>query len=252
MAQDPNRTDSRSRLHRLRGLIRSLVAIARDPEETAHGARLVMYFDRENTEERYRSFLEEPVGRAIAEGAPSLFDLLTDRASLARLASGSLGRTYLEFMQREDISTEALDEAVAPVEREVHGERGLAFRRFQQHGRASHDLWHVLTGYHRDLLGEAQLIAFSVPQTGSPSFEWLRRLTEFGIGRRVPGGRELIRLADERGRRTRPLLTVDWAPLLSRPIDEVRETLGIGPPPTYTRYVKAPSGRGLVPEGARS
>ena len=64
----------------------------------------------------------------------------------------------------------------------------------------------------------------------------------------MPGARALIDQARERGKRTTRLLTVDWPPLLERPIGEVREQLGIGPPPNYTRYVKNPDGWGLIPE----
>ena len=52
------------------------------------------------------------------------------------------------------------------------------------HIRASHDLWHVLTGYHRDYLGELQLLAFSYYQTGSPAYKWITRLRESEPGAR--------------------------------------------------------------------
>ena len=119
---------------------------------------------------------------------------------------------------------------------------------FNQHMRASHDLWHVLTGYHRDLLGELQLIAFSQPQTGSPAYKWIARFACFGIGRQVPETHELLKLADKRGRQTRWLATADWKTLLARPICEARETLGMGTPLEYVRYVANPDGRGVVRE----
>jgi len=228
-------------------LLKSLLKVISDPNETSHGARLVMHFDRKNMEENYADFAAHPLGRRILDGAPSLFDLLTDRESLSQLPKGSVGRTYLDYMIQEEISTEALDEEVLPIELEVFGSHPDR-RRFHQHMRASHDLWHVLTGYHRDLFGEVQLLTFSHYQTGSPSFKWLSRLARFGIGRRVPGGLDLLKLAKRRGLETTPLFTVDWTSLLGRPIDEVREQLHLGPPPSYTRYVRSPEGFGLVPE----
>ena len=247
MSAPVSRPRERPRLQRLRALASSFAKIARDPNQTAHGARLVMSFDRENTDRNYRRFADDPVGRRIVAGGPSLFDLLADREALARMPEGSLGRVYLDYMVREGLSTEALDEAVLPVEREVHGD-DPGLRRFHRHQRAAHDLWHVLTGYHRDVLGEIQLIAFSRHQTHSPAFKWMTRFARIGIGRRVEGGTDLIRIAEERGRATRPLLTLDWAPLLPRPIEEVREALGTGPPPVYTRLVRSDKGFGLVPD----
>jgi ubiquinone biosynthesis protein COQ4 len=228
-------------------LLHSIIRIMRDPDETSHGARMVLTFDRKQAEKSYQEFLADDEGRRILDGAPSLFELLTNRDSLRQLPEGSVGRIYLDYMIREGISTEGLDAEVAPVEQEVL-QSEAARQRFSQHMRASHDLWHVLTGYHRDLLGEMQLLAFSYFQTGSPSFKWLTRLARIGAGRQIPEAKGLLDLAEKRGRESRWLATADWATLLRQPIEEVRSILGIGAPPTYTRYMRNPDGRGLVPE----
>jgi len=228
-------------------LLKSLVKIARDPNETSHGARLVLTFDQNRMERNFQDFAADERGQQILEGAPSLFERLTDRESLARLPTGSLGRTYLDFMVREGISTESLDSEVAPVEIEVLNPDAPR-RRFSQHMRASHDLWHVLTGYHRDLLGELQVLTFSHQQTGSPAFKWLSRFGRWGAGRRIPGALALLDLAAKRGRNSCCLATADWETHLCEPIDDVRSKLGIGPPPKYTRYVRDASGFGLIPE----
>jgi len=52
----------------------------------------------------------------------------------------------------------------------------------------------------------------------------------------VEGGadeRRMIRQAWRRGRKARWLHTADWENLLPRPLDEVREELGLGLPPRY-------------------
>ena len=90
-------------------LLHAVRMIRRDPEETAHGARLVLTFDRHQAERNYQDFLADPEGGRILNGAPSLFELLTDRESLGKLPEGSLGRIYLAYMDREGLSTEALD-----------------------------------------------------------------------------------------------------------------------------------------------
>ena len=227
--------------------LRSWLAVMRDPEDTASGARMVIAIDGRRIERNYQRFAAHPQGARVLAGAPSLFELLTNRSRLAELPPGSLGRSYLEFVIREDISTEELDAIVAPVEEEIM-QPDAARMRFSRHMRASHDLWHVLTGYHRDLFGELQLIVFSHRQTGSLAFGWISRLARIGTGRRIPGGRPLLELAKVRGDRAPWLLGVDWEPLLGEPIDRVREKLQIGTPPAYTRYVRKASGFGLVPE----
>lgn len=78
--------------------------------------------------------------------------------------------------------------------------------------------------------------------------EGISRLARLRSERQMPGSHALVELARQRGKRSARLVTADWAQLLALPIDEVRDRLGIGPPPRYTRYVKNPLGSGVVPE----
>ena len=228
-------------------LLRSLVRVARDPNNTADGARIVLTFDGGRQELNYQRFAADPRGAGILDGEPTLFEMLSDRDALRALPEESLGREFLEFSERERISIERLDREVEPIERELWSPDPRR-RRYLMHVRASHDLWHVLTGYSRDLLGEILLLRFSWIQLRTPMFGLVTWLSSLGIDRRMPGASALLRDAEERAARIDWLLTRDWAVLLPLPIAEVREQLRIGPPPTYTRYVRNPKGRGLVPE----
>lgn len=230
-------------------LLRSLVRLLRDPENTADGARIVLSFDRGRQEQTYQRFASHPRGARILDGEPTLFELLSDRAALRRRPAGSLGRELLDFWEREGICIEALDRVVAPVEREVLRPDPRRHR-YLRHMRASHDLWHVLTGYSRDLLGELLLLRFSWIQLQTPMFGAITWLSSFGLDRRMPGASALLRDAEERAARCDWLPTVDWPALLPLPLTRVREQLGIGPGPSYTRYVRNPGGFGVVPESA--
>ena len=227
----------------------SFAQVLRDPNQTGHGARVVLLIDRHTNNAAYQRFRQSPNGRRILAGEPCLFERLTDRKSLGATRPESLARRYLAFMEEEGISTEALHAEVAPIEAEINGP-DLSRARFHRHMRASHDLWHVLTGYHRDLLGELQLIAFSQRQTGSRAFAWLSKLTRYGIERRISEARELLELARARSHRAPWLLAVDWEPLLRAPIDEVRDRLLLGPAPRYTQYVRGETFMSLVPAEA--
>ena len=99
-------------------------------------------------------------------------------------------------------------------------------------------LHHVLAGYDRDLRGEAAVLAFTVAQnfhTGIAYLVWNALRSE---GWNSPGGR-LIRQGFRRGRRAKRLMEQDWETLFERPIDEVREELGVGDPPTYEQLRSA-------------
>ena len=228
-------------------LLASLVAVARDPEDTASGARLVLAFEGRRADENFRRFAADPTGARILAGDATLYELLIDRPRMRALPEGSLGRSYLEFVEREGISTEGLRDVVLPVERELfHSDPSR--ERYADHMSAMHDLWHVLTGYSRDLLGEILLLAFSHEQLGTRAFGWIVKLSSLGINRRIEGAKALLSEARARAARAPWLATVDWEALLALPIEEVRDLLQLGPPPSYPRYVRNPRGFGLVPE----
>ena len=80
---------------------------------------------------------------------------------------GSLGQHYYDFLKSENISAEGLVDA---SEKGLSGLRELSNEEveFHQRQRDAHDLWHVLTGYGRDALGELCLLAVTYRLLGNP------------------------------------------------------------------------------------
>jgi ubiquinone biosynthesis protein COQ4 len=226
--------------------LRAYLKVMRDPEDTASGARFVLAVDGDRGERNFQRFARDPGGARVLATRTSLTARLCDRDALRRLPAGSLGRAYLGFVEAEGISAEGLAAAVEPVELEL-GELDAERKLFAERVRAMHDLWHVLTGYSRDLLGEMQLLAFSHVQLRTRAFGWLVRLLPLTVERKAPGTRRLIALARSRAQAAPWLPAEDWESLLELPLDEVRERLRVGAPPAYTQYVRAPNGWGLVP-----
>jgi ubiquinone biosynthesis protein COQ4 len=217
----------------------------RDPEDTESGARFVLAVDGQRSERNFQRFARDPLGARVLAERRSLMARLCDREALRRLPADSLGRAYLDFVEREGISAEGLAAAVEPVALEL-GELDAERALFAERVRSMHDLWHVLTGYSRDLFGELQLLAFSYVQLRTRAFGWLVPIAALTSERQAPGTRRLLALARRRAEAAPWLPVQDWEALLERPLDEVRERLGVGPPPEYTQYVRAPGGRGLV------
>lgn len=209
--------------------VRALRRLIADPEDTSQVFRIVEALSG-STGERLRGRLKRSSdGRRLLRERPSLLELIQDREYLRGLPEGSLGRAYLSFLEAEGISAEGLVDA---------SERGYGGREqtdeevfVSSRMRDSHDLWHVVTGYHGDLIGEVSLLAFTFAQTRN-----------LGVGLIVlagllkapnPDTRRLIIAGFLRGRRASWLPAAPWERLLDRPLSEVRAELGIGDPPAY-------------------
>jgi len=109
--------------------------------------------------------------------------------------------------------------------------RALAW--FGRRTRDVHDIWHVLTGYHRDGMGEACLVAFSYAQTRGLGWAFIA----VGAALRRRGARYPYRKAIwqgyRRGRRAAWLLGEDYERLLAEPLEAARRRLNLTPPTIY-------------------
>ncbi len=168
------------------------------------------------------------MGAKILAEERDLLAMLDDRDTLRSLDPGSLGATYAAFMDAEEISAEGLAEA-SELGEPPHEDADL--QRFVDRWRDMHDLHHVVTGYGRDLHGEAGVLAFSVAQTPTLGLGFLVAMAYLNGDAE---DRRLIRQGLRRGRAARWLVDADWETLLSRPLSEVREHFGSGEPADYT------------------
>ena len=143
---------------------RALWALSRDLDDTTHVFRIVDALRGNSDAENVARMRESLVGRQILDERRDMLDVLADRERLRTLPEGSLGRVYLEFMEREGLSAEGLAEA----SESGHSPGSDSDERiFGNWARDSHDLWHVLTGYGRDPLGELCLLGVLYSQIGN-------------------------------------------------------------------------------------
>lgn len=212
--------------------LRAIRALLRDPDDTPQVFEIIDALSGNAGERSFQRFRGTPEGQRILTEQRSLLATLDDRESLKLLPVGSLGRIYAEFTEREQITGKGLaDASMTPGRRvrELDPERELFYARL----RDMHDLWHVATGYGRDLVGEAALLAFSYAQTRNRgvgfivAVAWLRASGDFSFARPV------IVDGYRRGKRAAWLPGQDWEWLLTQPLAAVRERLGLGEPPAY-------------------
>jgi ubiquinone biosynthesis protein COQ4 len=211
--------------------LRALRALLRNPDDTAQVFTIISALSGGSRQRVLKRLRATRVGqRVLVEDRP-LAALLTDRERLRRLPEGSLGREYVSFCERHGITADGL---VAASEQ---GDLDPDLSRDEQVVRArmrdAHDLWHVVTGYQTDLIGEASVLAFTFAQTRNPGVG-LIVLSAFLEARGDSNATRLVLVeAFLRGRSAEWLPAADWEALLERPLAQVRRELGVGNPPNY-------------------
>ena len=222
----------------------ALRRLMRDPDDTAQVFEIMRTLNRPSTRKGYLRLIARPEGARLAYERTELAARLMDADWLARFAPGTLGAAYHDFVTREGLSADGLatvsKQGLQAHEIDVPDPIAWYGRRI----RDTHDLWHMLTGYGRDPLGEACLVAFSYSQTRGRG--WLViALGALAKGGIVPGARAAIVEGFRRGRRAEWLPGFDFEALMAMPIEAARTTLGITPPHAYDKVI-AGLGEGFV------
>ena len=207
---------------------RELKALMQNPDDLPRVFGLVAALQGSAGERLRAGFESTQPGRRLLAQQPDIVPLLTDRAALRAMPEGSLAHAYLAFVESEGISAEGLLEAAAAGERESAPDQ---FKWQRSRMRDTHDLWHALTGYQGDVLGELALLAFLLGQHWQPGIA-LVVAGAFSKGLAGDGG-WLVAEGFVRGKRAAWLPSQPWEELLPLPVAEVRARLMVGPPPQY-------------------
>ncbi|HXC50092.1 MAG TPA: Coq4 family protein [Candidatus Limnocylindrales bacterium] len=222
----------------LKTAMRAMGALIDDPDDTAQVFRIIRALSGNSFERLFQRVLADPVGSRILNERRDILPVLQDRDRLRQLPEGTLGREYARFLDQEGISAEGLVEASDGFDDSVFldDRAELLSRRL----RDIHDLWHVVTGYQRDLFGEVALLAFTYAQIRNGGIGFIvliAMLKEWREGYR--DGLALSRGAYFRGRRAGFFAAADWEALLERPLAEVRRELGVTELAPYTPLFSA-------------
>jgi ubiquinone biosynthesis protein COQ4 len=211
---------------------RALRRLFADKEDTGQVFEIMSALNGDSTARNYERLLRTPGGGRLAYEHVELAPLLMNDAWLDGFADGTVGAAYRRFVRSENISAEGLAEISRA--RQTQGEIAHPWAWFGRRTRDSHDLWHILSGYHRDGLGEACLVAFSYAQTRS--LGWAFIAVGAMLRARGPGGglaRKAIWQGYRRGKAAKWLAGEDYPQLMAEPLDAARRRLGITPPTAY-------------------
>jgi ubiquinone biosynthesis protein COQ4 len=217
---------------------RALWALRNDNDDTTQVFRIVQALRGDAEAHNVARMRESEIGRAILDEKRSMLDVLADRERLRALPEGSLGRVYLAFMEREGLSADGLADAAD----EGYGDERSDdpdLRTFGDWARDSHDLWHVLTGYGRDPLGELCLLGVLYSQIRSLGTGFIALLGLTHVPFEYPGAPcfRAVWQGFRIGRRAEWMIAQDWEHLLTLPIDDVRERLRLEWPTWYEQAV---------------
>jgi ubiquinone biosynthesis protein COQ4 len=222
-----------------------MVALLHDPDDTAQVFRIIDALSGRSAERTVDRLKQSPVGRRLLDARPCLLDTLGDHEALSSLPEGSLGREYVRFLTSEGITAAGLKQA--SLEGRSGNDQAIStdvdFLRNRM--RDAHDLWHVVTGYKGDLLGEASLLAFSFAQTRNPGVGFIVGVAL--LRGREPNMRRLIWQGFLRGARAAWLPAAEWEKMLDLPLATVRQTLNIGAPPVYRTFRSSEYQRARAP-----
>jgi ubiquinone biosynthesis protein COQ4 len=210
---------------------KALGRLLSDKEDTGQVFEIMAALNGDSTQKGYARLISTVNGGRLAYQRVELAERLMDDAWLDSFAKGTVGAAYRHFVRSENLSAEGLAEVSrrnrAPVE------QSHPYAWYGRRIRDTHDLWHILSGYHRDGLGEACLVAFSFAQTGSLGWAFIAlgaALRSGGSGYPV---RKAIWQGYQRGKAAGWLLGEDYERLMSEPLEAARRRLNITPATLY-------------------
>lgn len=211
--------------------LKALQRLLNDKEDTGQVFEIMRALNGTATAKGYRRLLTTVQGGRIAYERQELASKLMDDAWLDAFAPGTVGAAYRDFIRSEQLSAEGLAEVSRIDGNEIDVAHPYAW--FGRRTRDVHDIWHILSGYHRDGLGEACLVAFSYAQT--KGLGWA--LIALGAASRARGADhphvKAIWQGYKRGKAAAWLLGEDYERLMNEPLDAARKRLGITPPTIY-------------------
>jgi ubiquinone biosynthesis protein COQ4 len=212
--------------------LKALRRVLNDKEDTGQVFELLGALSGDATSRNYARLLRTRTGGRLAYERVELAPRLMDDAWLDSFADGTVGAAYRHFIRSENLSADGLVEISRQRRGQVDERHPHAW--FGRRMRDSHDIWHILSGYHRDATGEACLVAFSYGQTRA--LGWAVLAIGAALRPRVGGNAPYMKAiwqGYQRGKAAAWLPGQDYEALLAEPLEVARARLAITPPTAY-------------------
>lgn len=228
--------------------VRNFQMLMKDKEDTAAVFRIFESLPSKDFIPRIAELSLSERGTYLRQTEPCLPEILDDHASLRRTPKGSLAHAYCDFMEAEGLTAAGL---VAESDRTGRPRFPDLVEWYINRSRDTHDLFHVLTGYGRDALGEASVLLFTHGQSPSQGHLLIGYAGAANIKKMAKGTKApvfgAVREAHRIGKGAPPLIAQPIRQLLERPIEDVRAELRIPKPQQYRECHRIWQAEGIDP-----
>ncbi len=208
--------------------------LAQNKEDTEQVFEIIRALSGSSILRNFKRMLTTAEGGRQAYYHEELSDRFVDRDWLAQFAPGTVGARYAEFIAPRNLSAAGLAEESRKLgEPDVDAAHPVAW--FMRRLRDTHDVWHVLTGYGTDALGEASVVAFTYGQLGNFSLAFLSAGAALELHKahwHQPYARA-IHEGYARGRAAEWLPALDYHALFETPLETARAQLKLQRPRIY-------------------
>ncbi len=209
--------------------------LVEDKEDTAQVFHIIEAAKGKRNHNHAWNFIRSPAGQHLLAEAADIPAMLDDHARWADCGPNTVAAHYIAFMKREGLSAAGLvaeSHRWLPADARHADQTEWYFERL----RDSHDLFHVLTGYGRDALGEASLLGFSYEQNYNKGILFIAYAAARQI-KKVSGTKAPLYAAIKEGRRlgksAAKIAHQDIAALMAEGIGAARARMNIGAPEVY-------------------
>lgn len=220
-----------------------------DKEDTEQVFHIIEALNGQSFERNFHAFAATEAGQKLLKDKPYLPPLLDDHSWIRALPEGTVGRAYIEFMEREGLSAQGLvDESMKYRNKVEEYDDDMLW--YGNRLRDTHDLFHILSGYNRDALGEASLLAFTYSQQPGLGVIFISFMGCRTIGKHAPKGARIMDCFWEgkrNGEAAQKIIEQDIIALMHEPLEAARARLGIAAPVAYKETLALLAQHGYTP-----
>lgn len=208
--------------------------LIKDKEDTSLVFKIYESLPDKSFIDRVANLTLSEKGEALRKSEPNLPEILDDHDALRRTPKGSFAHAYCDFMESEGLSAAGLVAEFDKLGRPKHDD---LTQWFMERSRDTHDLFHVLTGYGRDALGEQCVLLFTHGQAPAQGHLLIGYAGAANIKKMVRGSKAPVFGAVNQAKRTGKgapvLMEQSIRELLAMPVEDVRAKMRIPEPTEY-------------------